>query len=56
MSFSDIWTGYKRINSTHFGNQDHSFPLDAFHKELNTSKFAMIVVPNSLGEQKFKNF
>ena len=41
-----IWTGYKRINSTHYGNGDNSFPLDAFNQEFNTTKFAMTVAPN----------
>ena len=42
----DFWTGYKRINSTHFGNRNHFIALNAFQRHFNTSKFVMTLVPN----------
>lgn len=40
--FSGIWTGYKRVNSSHFGHGDRFIRLDAFDPKFYVSKFGKV--------------
>ena len=40
--FLEIWTGYRRVNSSHFGLRNHYIPLDAFGQKFEISRFGMV--------------
>ena len=43
---TEIWSGYRRINSSYFGLGNHFVRLDAFDPKFGFSRFGM--VPNNL--------
>ena len=39
----DIWTGYKRVNTSHFGLGNHFIELDAFDPKFKVSQFGKVL-------------
>ena len=39
----EIWTGYKKVNTSHFGLGNHFIELDAFDPKFNVSQFGKVL-------------
>ena len=39
----EIWTGYKQVNTSHFGLGNHFIELDAFDPKFNVSQFGKVL-------------
>ena len=51
--FKDFWTGFTRMNSTHFGNGESVVEIDSFDSRFGFTRFEMVSTYSNTCTRKF---